>query len=101
MTQVPEHSSAAQSVLLAWRRTALEIGIVSIVGARYLAEHLSGWIAVVGAVGVVLALTLHAAAGRVYRGGVETERGVSVRFGALTAFVALLGVAALGLVISL
>jgi len=98
---MPEREPDAQEVLLAWRRTALEIGIVSIVGARYLADELSPWIAGLGLVGVVLALALHGAAGRVYRGGVEIDRRITVRHGALTAFVASLGVAALALVMTL
>lgn len=101
MTRVPEHSPGAQSVLLAWRRTALEIGIVSIVGARYLAEQLNPWIALVGVAGVVLALVLHAGANRVYRDGVDTSRGIAFRHGALIGFAGLLGVAALALVVSL
>lgn len=87
--------SGAESLLLSWRRTALEVGIVSVVAARYLGNHASPWFALLGFGGVALALALHATASRAYR-DVDTPRTrASGRLAALAVFVAALGGAGL------
>jgi hypothetical protein len=86
---------AAQVGLLAWRRTALEVGVVSVIAARVFAKEASAWAVVLGLAGVVLALAVHASASRAYRDGDDYGHHALGRNAALTAFVIVVGIAAL------
>lgn len=93
-----------ERTLLAWRRTALAVAVVSAVGVRFTAPSL-GWLALaLGAVGVLLAMVVYAAIGVRYR---RVHRSLSPSDGleasgrphlVLALAVAILGLAALGYV---
>lgn len=56
----------AERTLLAWRRTALALAVVSAAGIRFAVPAI-GWVAVpVGAVGIALAMLAYIAMGRRY-----------------------------------
>ena len=101
MTSAPTQSPGAKTVLLSWRRTALELGIVSIVAARYLGESANPWFGLLGVFGIAIAIALHAAANRVYNGGVDTSRGVALRHNALVGLVIAMGLAGLAVTLTL
>jgi hypothetical protein len=90
-----ERPLAAQLALLSWRRTALEVGVVSVVAARVFATEASLWAVALGLAGVALALAVHASASKAFREGEDHGRHAVGRNVALTAFVVTVGVAAL------
>lgn len=85
----------AQVALLAWRRTALRLGVLSVVAARFLADSAGVAAVALGAAGIAVAVTVHASSNRAYRRA--HDHGVSAwrRNTLLAGFVALAGASSL------
>lgn len=66
---VHDPGAAAERTLLAWRRTALLLGVASVVGARVLADSVGPAAFAVGLLGVALAVAAHGHASARYRQG--------------------------------
>ena len=96
-----------ERTLLAWRRTALGIGVGFAVATRYLLEPFGGFAVVGGLAGIALAAAGYLAASSRYRRtlhSVETEVTLPAAGGGLAliaAAVALLAIAALAILVSL
>lgn len=94
----PEDRHAADRTLLAWRRTALQVAIIGLLGTRLLARDWGEWVLVVGVLTVAAGLFVHQSAGYAYRisltsGGKVSRRGRALALSAATRL-GILGVAA-------
>jgi uncharacterized membrane protein YidH (DUF202 family) len=112
MTQAPsDFEDPGQSVertLLSWRRTALLIGVASVLSARLLADAVGPVIFAVGLLGVALAIAAHGNASARYRQSqipVGSGHRVAIasprRLATMSAAVVTLAVLALALVVTL
>lgn len=98
--------AVGERTLLAWRRTALLLGVASVLGARLLAETMGPWVFAVGLLGVGLALVAHGNASARYRqaripiaSGSSLIAAPSRRLVAMTAAVVVVGALALALIV--
>jgi uncharacterized membrane protein YidH (DUF202 family) len=70
---------AAEETLLAWRRTALQLGIGAVIGARTLAQHIGPAVIVAALAAVALAVVVHASASRAYSQATKDSGEISPR----------------------
>lgn len=105
MTDADDPTAVGERTLLASRRTALLLGVASVLGARLLAEAVGPWVFAVGLFGVGLALVAHGHASARYRqariliaSGGSLIAATSRRLVAMTAAVFVVGALALVLV---
>ncbi|WP_061964627.1 DUF202 domain-containing protein [Demequina aurantiaca] len=70
---------AAEETLLAWRRTALQVGLAAVVAARGLAQQFGVGVVVVALGAVALAVVVHASASRAYSRAAHADGSVSQR----------------------
>jgi uncharacterized membrane protein YidH (DUF202 family) len=72
---------AATQTVLAWRRTALQVGIAAVVAARLLSQSVGPAVILAALIGVAVAIAVHASASAAYAqgttagGGHVSERG--------------------------
>jgi len=96
-----------ERTLLAWRRTALSLAVGSVVGARLALPVIGAPAVMVGLLGAAVALAAYTAASLRYRRSHhalvagESLPGGGVPLAALAAVAALIGMAALGYVLTL
>lgn len=65
--EVYDHGGAPERTVLSWRRTALAIGVGSVLGARLLADTMGPAVFAVGLLGLAFAIAAHGGASAAYR----------------------------------